>query len=373
MKPDGNNVEGSEVPKNIVKKKPKKTAILFILLILIIFDVLFAQFFKLISQHKENDEKKYRVKSDIYHHGLSPLKSVYRAQWGQILYTVHTNSLGFKDKAPIEVELSTDDYRLIFIGDSFTEGIGLSYEKTFVGLIDQELTKFNIEVLNSAVVSYSPIIYFTKIKHFIEDIDLRFDELVVFIDISDIQDDAINYALDENNSVVLNHALISQEKNEAIIWFQSMKNFLKNNSLIFKSIALFKNPIKKSYPLNQRRSLWTIREDIYEDWGKLGLKKSRHYMNKLHSLLDKYGIRLTIAVYPWPDQIFYNDEDSIQVRFWRGWAAERNVDFINYFAVFMTGEKYDILDKYYLVGDGHWNEAGHRRVAEHFLQYYKTR
>ena len=83
----------------------------------------------------------------------------------------------------------------MFIGDSVTEGIFLNYEDTFVGLIDKYFEKKNIQVLNAGVATYSPSIYFAKINYFLEQ-GLKFDELVVFIDISDIVDEAIWYDLD---------------------------------------------------------------------------------------------------------------------------------------------------------------------------------
>ena len=53
-----------------------------------------------------------------------------------------------------------------------------------------------IEVLNAGVSSYSPIIYFKKIEYLI-DKGFEFDELIVFIDISDIEDEATIYRSDK--------------------------------------------------------------------------------------------------------------------------------------------------------------------------------
>ena len=75
------------------------------------------------------------------------------------------------------------------MGDSFTEGGLLDYTDTFVGRIDSDLGEKKIEVLNAGVSSYSPIIYWRKIKYLIEDMKLKFDEVVVFIDISDPYDE----------------------------------------------------------------------------------------------------------------------------------------------------------------------------------------
>ena len=58
-----------------------------------------------------------------------------------------------------------------------------------MGIIDKELKNENIEVLNAGVGSYHPSIYFDKISYLINNINLEFDELVVFIDISDAYDE----------------------------------------------------------------------------------------------------------------------------------------------------------------------------------------
>lgn len=56
-------------------------------------------------------------------------------------------------------------------------------------------------MLNAAVSSYSPIIYWRKIQHLIEDRKLDFDALFVFLDLSDPQDETF-YKLDSIGAVV---------------------------------------------------------------------------------------------------------------------------------------------------------------------------
>ena len=72
--------------------------------------------------------------------------------------------------------------------------MSLDYEKTFVGLISNALKK-NYNVLNAGVTSYSPIIYWKKVEYLINIARLEFDELIVYLDLSDIQDEASIYKL----------------------------------------------------------------------------------------------------------------------------------------------------------------------------------
>ncbi len=46
-------------------------------------------------------------------------------------------------------------------------------------------------------------------------------------------------------------------------------------------------------------------------------------MDNLYALLQIHNIDLTIAVYPRPDHIYYNDLESIQVKFWEKWVEKR--------------------------------------------------
>ena len=70
----------------------------------------------------------------------------------------------------------------IDLGDLVQDGV--------IGLIDAALRPRGIDVLNAAAVSYSPIIYWKKTGALIDQ-GLKFDEEVVFIDVSDASDDAL--------------------------------------------------------------------------------------------------------------------------------------------------------------------------------------
>lgn len=131
-----------------------------------------------------------RIKDPYFHHTLSANSFDFHT-WGYTTYPMFTNSLGFKDKENRKIELTTSKYRIVFIGDSFVEGLGYPYEKTFVGIIDNTLDRSKYEVLNAGVMSYSPKLYYLKMKKLIEDTGLKMNELVCFIDISDVQDEIV--------------------------------------------------------------------------------------------------------------------------------------------------------------------------------------
>ena len=127
----------------------------------------------------------------------------------------------------------------------------------------------------------------------------------------------------------------------------------------------------------QPYTMWTVDEAVFEEMGKKGLKNSEHFLNLIVALSNKHEIKLTIAVYPWREQIEHNDLDSIQVNFWKEWAKKSKVAFLNYFPCFIKPdnsgtENSSTINKHFLVGDGHWNEAGHDVIARNFLSYYRN-
>lgn len=96
----------------------------------------------------------------VFHHHLLLNKSA--TQGGDIhpSIKIYTNSLGFKDFA---IDLKNKN-RIVFIGDSFTKGVLIEFKFTVLSLTYNYFANKGIRVLNACVLSYSPIIYYNKIK-----------------------------------------------------------------------------------------------------------------------------------------------------------------------------------------------------------------
>ena len=70
-------------------------------------------------------------------------------RWPTYSFTVSTNSLGFRDRAPGTRNITDKPYALV-MGSSDTFANGVDYEDSFVGLIDEAASKKGMEVLNMA-------------------------------------------------------------------------------------------------------------------------------------------------------------------------------------------------------------------------------
>lgn len=389
----------SQEPKNIFERNAFTTLISFVVFIVWLTDFTVAQLYfgKQQKIAEEKQAKSFRTESEYYHHDLRPNKQG-QDLWGDSTYAMATNSLGFKDAAVREIPLKADKKRILFIGDSFTEGIGLPYQQTFAGMFATAVQD-SIEVLNAGCVSYAPKLYYLKTKHLIEKTKLQFDELFVFIDISDIQDETVYASFvgkdslikkteQPQNQVVVNNSIANKQttdtqtkdtKNTLSSFFNFAKLFpdFNNNSIIFYALySRFAPPDNSQKQYYEERPNWTLNDSIYQKWGKKGVALAQENMKKLVTLCNQNQIKLTIAIYPWNQQVKQRDINSKQVQIWTQFATQNQVQLINLFPHFINAASANFdtfYKKYYIAGDVHWNEAGNKFFADALLQYFVNR
>ncbi len=374
---------------NWFETNPKKTIVFIIIIGFLIIDFSLAAALKIVGGFEPSyvtskvREAYYRKADPVYHHGLKKNISNYTAEWGKLDYRIDTNSLGFKDSSNRQVALKSENKRIVFIGDSFTEGMAVPFDKTFTGLLKHHFKPYNVDVLNAAASSYSPIIYYRKIKYLIETAGLEFDAVVVLIDLSDAEDEALGYRFDKNKNVISqgNAANLGAAESKPASSSGSDKSAMNIKEFFtqytyflgqLRNFSAFLKAKTRSWDrgLKQRRAMWTMDKTLYDEFGEKGLSIGAKHMLQLKNLLDKHQISLSVAVYPWPDQIYNNDFESKQVNFWYNWSRVNKVEFINLFNAFVpTTTAEATIRKYYINGDVHWNEAGHLRV----FQALKTR
>ena len=351
-------------------RHPRLTLILTIIIVVTGMDFLLANGAIMLGLYRPQHsiETYYRIRHEAYNHTLAPNIDFSEGRWGGIGYRLDTNSLGFKDRAARTVPLSTGSYRVLFIGDSFTEGVGIQYTDTFVGIIHAMLEERGIETLNAGVISYSPIIYLRKIQHLLNDVELEFDHLTVCIDLSDITDEVDLYKYDEQGNVVL------QSPPGLGV---ALKHFMTENSILLSNLRILFRVIKKSAQkdkefydaLNRPRNRWSLDEKAFRTYAREGLVKAARHMDELAELLRQRGIALSIVVYPWPDQIYHRVLESKQVAFWKEWTDRHEVPLINLYPTFIEDrEPRAVIKEFYIKGDIHWNKAGHALVANKILE-----
>ncbi len=367
------------------------TIIISNLVLLLMLDITAGLIYKKINGNswyydwKEGPTEKnlLRIKSNIYHHDLAKNANEKDSAWGDTTYTTKTNSLGFRDRINRKIPLKTEKIRLVFIGDSVTEGLGLNYEDTFVGLIENAL-KEKHSILNAGVTSYSPIIYWKKIDYLINKVGLQFDELIVYLDVSDIQDEASIYKLNDSGVASGFKGAVSERKKilqselikENTILWAWLRSLRKKEKPAIPRESIFSKKETQTYEnsINLHRGSWTFDENIYKEYGEKGLNLSAIYMENLLETLKTNDIKMTLAIYPWPDQIFYDNVNSKHAVFWENWAKKNKVKFVNHFIDFFLSKNefgaIKTIEKYYILGDVHLNTKGNILIKEYFLSQY---
>jgi hypothetical protein len=333
-----------------------------------------------------------RVRDSHYTHGLKPNFNGFDA-WGSSKVPIFTNSLGFRDAAVRSVPTTADRKRVVFIGDSFTESLGVPYEQSFVGLFAQAFPA--IDVLNAGVSSYAPSVYYEKLKYFL-DSGLTFDEAVVYIDISDIQDEAILYSYDKNGALQMGLFQTGSEECSPLPrpplprpekrWWEKVSyvgEFLgqmRYSAQLGRAIeqASFEDFAKsrRVYSRDYARPSWTYSDDS-SCYGALGIEasidKAKKQMDRLHELLSSHGVALSVGVYPWPQQLLYDGENSRQARLWRDWCAGKCRRYFDHFPAFFQykAQDADFLRSLYFWGDFHFNARGNEFLARQLIRNYE--
>ncbi len=138
----------------------------------------------------KSHSKSYMVADPVFHHRLR--KNMRRKVLGT---EFATNSLGLRDHE-YAVPKPAGVYRILMLGDSFTEGGGLGLEETVAKRVEAGLNRapcaVRYEVVNAGAASYSPIVEYLLLEHV--GLGLQPDLIVLNFDMTDVHDDWIRTA-----------------------------------------------------------------------------------------------------------------------------------------------------------------------------------
>tara|TARA_Y200000002_G_scaffold360610_1_gene345996 strand:+ start:227 stop:1330 length:1104 start_codon:yes stop_codon:yes gene_type:complete len=343
------------------------------ILLFTIVDYTYTNHFLSLNPFDPEIEKKYRVSNQFFHHSLKPnFKG--KSMWGRNIYEICTDSNGFKSKCNNNFE-DNKNFEIGFIGDSFTEAVGLPFDESFVGIFAEN--NQNLKIANLGVSSYSPTIYLEKIKWHLDN-GYTFKHIIVFVDISDIQDEDhySNYANFRKDLTI-----IHQENLDKIV---NLKTFIKKNFyLSFFAYNLLLNNLKNESEnsdsldsiFTQSRSSWTFDQNSqgYENLGIQGsINRALNKLEKLYLILEQNNIKMSVAVYPWPAQLEEIKRNpniqNMQSQIWEKFCLGKCTNFIDLFSIFEkeineNSVEY-VYSKYYINGDVHFNYEGNKLIYE---------
>ena len=150
---------------------------------------------QLIGNLADNTLDRYRP-HPVWHHWLRPhqktaIPSFNPAYWpAPIVY--QTNSFGCRYRE-LELDPPPGTYRILVMGDSFTEGYYI--EDTFAAVLERRLNDLHdgvrYEVVGCGNSSYSPLLHYLRYRDQLSKLHPR--EIVVNVDLTDIYDDNWRY------------------------------------------------------------------------------------------------------------------------------------------------------------------------------------
>ncbi len=279
---------------------------------------------------------------------LQPYRSCIRA-WGHERYPLNVNSQGFRDEQVRQVPLTDPRPRILMLGDSFTESMG-PWNTSFVGRIAAKFPQY--EILNGGVGGYSPSNYLNTARIALKS-GLDFDEAIVFIDISDVQDEAgLVSDIDSSGAVAL-----AKHQYHYQTWYSNLRKFVSKYFVLTNFVWEFAERLLVGsgyYHLDHgfngnifdlERSGWTYRKVVEDKPFELGfaplgvdggIAKEKRKMDLLYQELAKRNIPISVVVYPWPAQMLYDNVDSRQVQIWRSWCQGKCKRFITIFPEFLA-------------------------------------
>ena len=356
-----------------------------IFLVILLFDYFFSFFIKTKDFWNQIYPDKYwRIPSYAYHHDLKANVDVVES-WGSYQYKFITNSLGFRDFENRNIlKINSTKKRILLLGDSMTEG-ALEYSNSYSGMLTKYL-KQDYEVLNAGVGSYSPSNYYLKIKYYIDQ-GYKFDHIIIFLDISDVVDEQ-QYKYDNSDNLILNKNFYNKKKSSKIFIYlrdnfitfrtisliidntEKVKNFIKfkyKASIFFNKdyMSISKKEIELYRMINLDIGAWTQNVEKFRyniNNVNTGIIRAEKNLLKLFNLAEQNKITVTLAIYPWPNQIYFKDE--FYKKHWGDFSMKNNVNFIDLYDDIIDPKKSseeNILENY-IMGDIHFNKKGNTKI-----------
>ena len=356
-------------------------AILFILYL--ITDVIFSRFiFKQSVDHKcyehMYDGTFYKMRKNCY----SNMRLISSIDSFKVF--TDKNSLRYSGNKRVP-----NENNIIFLGDSQTFGVGSDWQNTFIGILEKNLSNYNL--YNLGVPSYSPSVYDYSLKKFLGKKKIEVDKIFVLIDLTDVSDEANRWEINDNIPKLTNEKIF-YKKNVGFSKFKK-ENFKGLYLISSKIRSFFRNINKeKKNKQNQYRPvdgnptgafIYTDHKALTgcnnknkktEWWRcggvKIGLNKIEKNIIELGKSAKKLNSEFYIIIMPWPDSLKFGQTKLNWEKFNSNLCLKAEcTKLINLFPKFknLKQTNKDWLKILYLNNDIHLTKKGNMLVADQII------
>ncbi len=333
----------------------------------------------------------YSEDDNILHHKFIPNASGrYKTTEFDTDYKI--NSLGLRDKE-YAVQKPQNTFRILMLGDSFTEGDGVYSNETFSKRLEEKLQDLNapikFEVINAGVGSYSPLLEYLYMKNY--GLPLQPDLVILNFDLSDVYDD-INYTtvarFDENGVPV---GVSPSGEVHGILKgpLAAIKDWFKNNLRLYNFIRIRITPQLElmnregNFAGDIRHDKYALLRENYKD-ADSNWALTHKYLLLTRDFLEKKGIDFWMTVYPYGLQVnpkewrggrnYWQFRQDTVYSTWpqeklEQWATPSGIKTINLCPDFKELSK--TVFPLYLDNNGHLVAAGHQLIADVLFENLK--
>ncbi len=279
-----------------------------------------------------------------------------------------------------------NDLKNIFIlGDSFTFGVGLEYEKSYVGLIESRMKDYNF--YNFSVPSYSPSVYPFKLKK-MSKLNIMPSKIIMFLDLTDVHDEAARWFIDKDfgKPYLSNKEIFEKNKNEE-------NNFKKRNfkisvqlaSLINFNLRSLRSKFRNTFKDKKKESVLmkTFQgEFTYTDLSKLnkqfwkektfstGIKNIKKNINLISKFAKENNSEFYLVLYPWAETLEYGQKSFNWSNFGKNLCVNNIctlIDTTNNFLNYKNSNK-NWSNQIYFPSDIHFNDLGAKILADSLIE-----
>ncbi len=330
------------------------------------------------------------VLSTEAHHALAPNQTFFRETAGIDVYEPvenRINSLGIRgpEVGPKQA------YRVLVVGDSFVQAEQIPFADTFGELLNERF-RGRIEFVSHGVASWSPTTEFSWIYHY--GLGLEPDEVVLVVFANDffrVNPELPSDIVYRSRARYEDRIPVSYEVEEGpankVPWL--MEHLLLARTALWYGGKWYHQDLEHTCHAGETRLL-SADPATWPPGLTRSVDKTLAVIGDLDEFLKQRGIRLTVTLAPlqfswgnewllakqshvfgYPADLIL-DQSGLERRL-RGYLAERGIAYLDLKAGFDEAKAEDYDRLLFLEGDGHWNQNGHRVVAEVLGRYYEGR
>lgn len=269
------------------------------------------------------------------------------------------NGIRVSDNGVSAIRDKDTDDSIIFLGDSFTEGNQVTYEQTFVSLV-QDYTER--QTINLGVSSYSPLLYLIQTRNFVQNFEAKTVILQIF------RNDFINDRTYANSLVYEDGQVIGFKRHDntllaKFVRYSYLARFLR------KSQITIKETLRARFANHDRFSEEVNRGILYEqNVNDSDITNTAEILARIQQELSLMHKKLIVFIIP---SKFLSQEERCceQDRVTNVFKKQldlRNIEFID---VSSNWEKFSDQGSLFYEKDIHLTPKGHLRMAEIISEY----